>query len=242
MWDANVGTTDAGPRRGRTRPAAADRLRLDASTCSATPTAASSTRRTGATSADGFLSWYDETKYRAHEVAEARIAARRADRDRHAQPGLRPERPLDHRPSSSARPTRASSGTGRSTTSASAWVHVDDLADGIVAALDRGADRRGVRPARGPRDAASARPSRSRHGSADGGRRGSGCRRCSSGSSPRSTRRGLIGQPRTCARPSPSGEGVTYWALIDKAAARARLRGPRTLEPGCRRHLGRDPA
>ena len=66
---------DAGPRRrrgGRRRRGSSTSRR---STCSATPTAGSSTRRTGATSREGFLSWYDETKYRAHEVAEQRIAA-----------------------------------------------------------------------------------------------------------------------------------------------------------------------
>ena len=77
MWDANVGTTtrilDAAEAAGD----AADRLRLDRQRRSATPTAGSSTRRTGATSPTGFLSWYDETKFGAHEVAEQRIAAAR---------------------------------------------------------------------------------------------------------------------------------------------------------------------
>ena len=39
--------------------------------------------------ADDFLSYYDETKYRAHEVAEDRIAQGRADRDRPARRRLR---------------------------------------------------------------------------------------------------------------------------------------------------------
>ena len=73
MWESNVRGTervlDAADRRGR----AADRLRLDRSACSATPTARWWTR---ATSHDGedFLSCYEETKYRSHQVALDRIA------------------------------------------------------------------------------------------------------------------------------------------------------------------------
>ena len=39
---------------------------------------------------EGFLSYYDETKFRAHEAAEKRIAAGAPDRDRHARAGVRP--------------------------------------------------------------------------------------------------------------------------------------------------------
>ena len=108
------------------------------STSSATPTAGSSTSRTGGTSRDGFLSWYDETKYRAHEIAEARIAAGAPIVIVDAQPGLRAERPLDVRRAARPSPTPASCAIGRSMTSGIGLVHVDDLAAGIVAALDRG--------------------------------------------------------------------------------------------------------
>ena len=56
MWDANVGTTTRLLDAARGRRDAADRLRLDRATSSATRTARSSTRPTGATSAEGFLS------------------------------------------------------------------------------------------------------------------------------------------------------------------------------------------
>jgi len=87
--------------------------------------------------AAGFLSWYDETKYRAHEVARERIAT--------GAPILiaMPSQtygPGDH------------SGVGEQLTAAfagtlryravdevgAALVHVDDLADGIVRVLDHG--------------------------------------------------------------------------------------------------------
>jgi nucleoside-diphosphate-sugar epimerase len=85
----------------------------------------------------GFVSWYDETKYRAHEVAEERIRAGApvivvlpsqvygpgdhsgfGDQMRLANEGRLPYRAFDE------------VGVG--------LVHVDDLAAGIVAALDRG--------------------------------------------------------------------------------------------------------
>lgn len=86
---------------------------------------------------DGFLSWYDETKFRAHEVAEARIAA--------GAPLLivMPAQvygPHDYSVAGQQLELaykgrlrfQALAGTGLT------WVHVDDLAVGIIAALDRG--------------------------------------------------------------------------------------------------------
>ena len=75
MWDANVGTTDAAPRGGGGGQGAADRLRVHGRTCSATRMAGSWTSRIGATSRWASSATYDETKYRAHEVAERRIEA-----------------------------------------------------------------------------------------------------------------------------------------------------------------------
>ena len=63
---------------------------------------------------------------------------RRPDRHRAAEPGLRPGRPLRASASSSAWPTRAGCRTGPSTSVGVGLVHVDDLAAGIVAALDGG--------------------------------------------------------------------------------------------------------
>jgi len=136
MWDANVGTTT--------------RL-LDAAESALTPRIVyvSTVNVYGNTHgqvvdetyrrdlAEGFLSWYDETKYGAHEVAEQRIAGGApivivlpsqvygpGDRStvgeqvRRAAEGRLSYRALD------------SFGIG--------MVHADDLAAGIVAALDRG--------------------------------------------------------------------------------------------------------
>jgi dihydroflavonol-4-reductase len=87
--------------------------------------------------ADGFLTWYDETKYRAHETAEARIGR--------GAPIVIVEPsqiygPQDH---SVASAQLADAYAGRLAYTAFAgaglgWVHVDDLARGIVTALDRG--------------------------------------------------------------------------------------------------------
>ncbi len=86
---------------------------------------------------EGFLSFYDETKVRAHEAAEARIA--RGAPIVIAMPGGT-YGPHDH--SLASRQLQlAHDGRLRYVVfpdAGLAWVHVDDLADGIVAALDRG--------------------------------------------------------------------------------------------------------
>ena len=173
--------------------------------------------------AEGFLSWYDETKYGAHEVAEQRIARRRPDRDRPAEPGLRPGRPLAASASSSGSPTPASCRTGALDDVGVGLVHVDDLAAGIVAALDRGAigesyvlsgptttARRGDRDrgaARRPRPPAAPDPDRPAAG--DG------------------AARPARSASRTCARSSSASAGVTYWASAEQGEGRARLRAAR---------------
>jgi len=86
---------------------------------------------------EGFVSWYDETKYGAHEVVEQRI---RRDAPVVIVMPSQVYGPADHsgfgeqlRLAYEGRlPYRALPGLG------AALVHVDDLAFGIVAALDRG--------------------------------------------------------------------------------------------------------
>lgn len=86
---------------------------------------------------EGFLSWYDETKYGAHEVAEQRIA--RGAKVLIVQPS-QVYGPGDHSgygdqlrlAFEGKLPYRALAGMENS------LVHVDDLAAGIVAALDKG--------------------------------------------------------------------------------------------------------
>jgi dihydroflavonol-4-reductase len=135
-WDANVGTTtrmlDAAQAAGTPRVVYISTGNVYGNTHGR---AVDETYRRDL--AEGFLSWYDETKYRAHEVAEQRIAAGvpivivlpsqvygPGDRSgfgeqvRLAYAGRLPYRALD----------AVRIGV----------VHADDLAAGIVAALDRG--------------------------------------------------------------------------------------------------------
>jgi nucleoside-diphosphate-sugar epimerase len=136
MWEANVGTTtrvlDAAASAGVPRIVYVSTVNALGNTHGAVVDEAF--RRDPAA---GFVSWYDETKYRAHEVAEARIArgapivvvlpsqvygpgdhSAFGQQLTAAHDGKLPYRVLDD------------VGVG--------LVHVDDLATGIVAALDRG--------------------------------------------------------------------------------------------------------
>jgi dihydroflavonol-4-reductase len=136
MWDANVGTTT----RFLDAAEAAHVARLVyVSTCNVFgdtrgQVVDESYRRD---LRDGFLSWYDETKYGAHEVAEQRQAAGAplvivlpsqvyGPRDA-SQLGEQLRRARDGRLR-----VRVVDDVGLG------WVHVEDLAAGIVAALDRG--------------------------------------------------------------------------------------------------------
>src|SRR4029079_14799585 len=133
MWDANVGTTtrllDAAEAAGTPRIVYVSTGNVYGNTHGAT---VDETYRRNLD--EGFLSWYDETKYGAHEVAEQRIAGgapivivlpsqvyRPGDRStvgeqiRRAAEGRLSYRALDR------------FGIG--------MVHADDLAAGIVAAL-----------------------------------------------------------------------------------------------------------
>ena len=86
---------------------------------------------------EGFASWYDETKYRAHEEAEKGIASGAPIVI--VQPG-QTFGPHDHS-LASGQLQLAHDGRLRYlafTDAGVAWVHVNDLADGIVAAVDRG--------------------------------------------------------------------------------------------------------
>ena len=136
MWDANVGTTtrmlDAAERAGTPRFVDVSTVNVFGNTHGRV---VDETYRRDL--AEGFLSWYDETKYGAHEVAEQRIAAGApvvivlpsqvyGPGDRSAvgeQIRLAHDGRLRY---------RALDGFGIG------FVHADDLAAGIVAALDRG--------------------------------------------------------------------------------------------------------
>jgi dihydroflavonol-4-reductase len=136
MWDANVGTTtrvlDAAEAAGTRRILYVSTVNVFGNTHR--QVVDEDYRRD---LADGFLSWYDETKYGAHEVAEQRV------RDRQPVVIALPSQvygPGDH--SSFGEQLRlAHDGTLRYRAVDDVGVglvHVDDLAAGIVASLDRG--------------------------------------------------------------------------------------------------------
>jgi len=136
MWDANVGATE--------------RV-LDAAVAAAVPRIVyiSTANVFGNTHGEqpdesyqrdekqGFVSWYDETKYRAHQAAVKRAAA--------GAPLIivMPAQVYGPNDNSEASAQLEMAFKGRLRyvafpTTGLAWVHVHDLADGIVAALDRG--------------------------------------------------------------------------------------------------------
>ena len=140
MWDANVGTTtrvlDAAEAAGVPRIVYISTVNVFGNTHGQM---VDETYRRDLR--EDFLSWYDETKYGAHEVAEQRIAGGApivialpsqvygpgdhssiGDQLRRANAGKLPYRAVDD------------VGLG--------FVHVDDLAAGIVAGLDRGENGR----------------------------------------------------------------------------------------------------
>jgi nucleoside-diphosphate-sugar epimerase len=224
MWDANVGTTTrlleaagaVGVRRivyvstvnvfGNTRGQVADEAwQRDV--------------------AAGFLSWYDETKYRAHEVAEGRIRAGarivivmpsqvygRGDHSgfgeqmRLASEGRMPYRALDD------------VGVG--------LVHVDDLADGIIAALDHGRVGESY-VLSGPRTTMGEATTLA---AAVAGHKPARLRLPTGLLRVMAPLGGLIGQPNLREVISASA-GVTYWASSTKAERELAFR-PRSIEAG----------
>ena len=164
MWDANVGTTervlDAAIKAGVPRILYISTLGVMGNTRGRL---VDETYRRDAT--DGFLGWYDETKFRAHEVAEARIAAGAPIVIAMPSQVYGPDDHSHHEPAAGAGTRRASSGTvalGRRRRRLGARPRPrrrDRRGAG------RRPDRRGVL-ARAASAAGSARPSRSRRGSA----------------------------------------------------------------------------
>jgi dihydroflavonol-4-reductase len=184
---------------------------------------------------DGFLSWYDETKYGAHEVAEQRQAA--------GAPIVivQPSQvygPGDHTSIGEQLRLAAEGGLRYQTLSevGLGFVHIDDLAAGIVAALDNGATGESyvlsgptvrVREAialaaatRGRRPPSLAMPTGLLRRLAPVGR--------------------LLGQSNLREVISSSA-GVTYWASAAKAERELGFRA-RDLETGFRDTFGGPPA
>lgn len=229
MWDANVGTTE----RVLDAAIAADVPRI---VYVSTVNVLGNTR--GAVKdetyrrnlADGWLSYYDETKFRAHEAAEERIA--RGAPIVIVQPS-QVYGPHDHT-LTSAQLSQAHAGQLRFVAMASsgvAWVHVDDLAEGIVAALDRGRTGEAYLLAGDCRRLGESVAVAARIG-------GHRPPRISLPTvllrlvAPVNDRLGgLPGFPANLGETVRAGDGVTYWANHDRAAAELGF-SPRSLEQG----------
>ena len=210
MWDANVGTTtrilDAAEAADTKRIVYVSTVNVFGNTHGRV--VEESYRRDPR---DGFLSWYDETKLGAHEVAEQRVKA--------GAPivVVLPSQvygPGDH--SSVGEQLRlAHDGRLRYqalTDVGLGFVHLDDLAAGIVAALDRGAVGEqyvlsGPRMTLGEAIAIAARL---------GGHRPPALRVPTGLLRLARPLGGLIGQPNL-GEVISAAAGVTYWATADKA-------------------------
>jgi len=186
---------------------------------------------------EGFLSYYDETKFRAHEAAERRIAAGAPIVI--VQPG-QTYGPHDH--SQATEQLRlAHAGRLRYVALGStglAWVHVDDLAEAIVAALDRGRIGEAYSLAGECRTLVDAVAIAARVGG----------RRPPRFSVPTALLRllaplndrlgGLPGLPADLGETIRAGHGVTYWASHAKATAELGF-NPRALQEGVADTWGR---
>jgi dihydroflavonol-4-reductase len=226
MWDANVGTTtrflDAVEAARVPRAVYVSTVNVFGNTAGRV---VDETYRRDL--ADGFLSWYDETKYGAHEVAEQRIRA---------------GAPLVIAMPSQVYGPRDQSGVGEQLQRAYqgrlryravddlgiGFVHVDDLAAGILAALERGTIGEGY-VLSGPQvrlsDAITA-------AAAIGGHRPPRLRMPTRLLRVMTPVGRLIGQPNLAEVLSASA-GVTYWASSEKAQRELGFQ-PRDLETGLR--------
>jgi len=230
MWDANVGTTtrllDAAEAAGNPRIVYVSTVNVLGNTHGKV---VDETYRRDL--GEGFLSWYDETKYGAHEVALQRIAG--GVPVVIAMPG-QVIGPGDH---SEIGAQLASAAAGRLRYVASAdmgvtLVHIEDEAAGIVAVLDRG------------------EPGRSyllagdciRFGEALAIAAGAGGRRLPSLRIPDALLRAmipfgpLVGQPHLREVVAAS-VGVTYWASSQRAADQLGYQ-PRSAETAIRDTFG----
>ena len=183
---------------------------------------------------EGFLSYYDETKFLAHRAVQERIGAGCPDRDRDARHDLRPERPFGHRPAARGRLRRHAARTWSLADLGISPVYVDDVAAGIVAALDRGRIGESYflggqnmrlrdamadgRPARRPDAAAPRDPDRHASDSERGLRR---------------RWHASMGLPDDLGEVLRSALGVTFWGSSAKAATELGY-APRDLASGLR--------
>ena len=178
----------------------------------------------------GFLSWYDETKFRAHEAALER--AQNGGPIVIVQPG-QTYGPHDHS-QASALLERAYRGSLRVVpfpTSGLAWVHVSDIADAIVAALDRGHIGEAYSLAGDCHRLGASVAIAARLGGHKPPRLEVPTRLLRILAPLNDRLGGMPGLPPNLAEAIRSGDNVTYWAKHDKATAELGFR-PRSLEQG----------
>lgn len=230
MWDANVGTTtrmlDAAVAAGVPRIVYISTVNVFGNTKGRVVDETYRRNR-----ADGFLSWYDETKFRAHEVAE--------EHSRRGAPVVivMPSQvygPGDH--TGFGEQLRLAN-TGRLRYRAVddvgvGLVHVDDLAAGIVAALERG----GIGESYVLSGPTTTLAEASAAAAALAGRRPPRLRIPSPVLRATAPLGRLIGQPNMREVVSASA-GVTYWASHDKATRELGF-APRHIEAGLRDTFG----
>ncbi len=239
MWEANVGTTDrvlqAAIHAKVPRILYVSTLGINGNTRGRVVDETWRRDTTG-----GFLSWYDETKFRAHEIAESHVKAGAPIVI--GMPG-QTYGPHDH---SLASRQLEDAFAGRLPyvafgDSGLAWAHVHDLADGLVAVLDRG--RLGEAYSLGGEcrrlgeaiaiaaTAAGRRPPRLRVPTA----------LLSAVAPINDAVGGLPGMPDNLRETVDSSRGVTYWANHDKAASELGY-APRSLAQGVMDTWGGSPS
>ena len=178
----------------------------------------------------GFVSWYDETKYRAHQAAEKRMAA--------GAPIVivMPTQvygPNDHS-QASQQLDDAYHGKLRSVPfpqTGLAWVHVHDLADGIVAALDRGRIGESYVLSGDPHRMGESAKIAARLGERPPPRFNAPVGLLKLIAPVNDRLGGLPGLTGNLREAIASAEKVTYWARHDKATAELGFK-PRSLEQG----------
>jgi nucleoside-diphosphate-sugar epimerase len=229
MWDANVGATervlDAAVAAGVPRIVYVSTCNVFGDTRGEQPD--ESFRRDEKL---GFVSWYDETKYRAHQAAEKRIMdgapivivmpTQVYGPDDHSQAG----QILDDAYHGKLR-TVPFPHTGL------AWVHVHDLADGIVAALDRGRIGESYILSGDPHRMGDSVKIAARLGEKRPPRFNAPIRLLKAIAPVNDRLGGLPGLTGNLREAISASEKVTYWARHDKATAELGFR-PRSLEQG----------
>lgn len=188
----------------------------------------------------GFLSWYDETKYLAHDAVLARIA--KGAPVVIVQPG-QVYGPHDH---SLVSTQLDLAHRGRLfytvlSSSGQSWTHVHDLADGIVAALDRGRLGEAYSMAGESHRLKEAIAIAARVGGRKPPRLSIPTRLLRLIAPLNDRLGGLPGLPDNLGEVIRSGDGVTFWAKHDKATAELGF-NPRPLEQGVADTWGRKAA